>query len=63
MSFCLFRISSVSSMVAIFSSIILSSTYGAPVSQIIFCILLFVLIVIRHKENIARLLMGEEKKL
>jgi glycerol-3-phosphate acyltransferase PlsY len=63
MSFCLFRISSVASMVAIFSSIILSSTYGAPVSQIIFCTLLFFLIVVRHKENIARLLMGEEKKL
>ena len=63
MSFCLFRISSVSSMIAIFSSIILSSTYGAPTSQIIFCTLLFFLIVVRHKENIARLLMGEEKKL
>ncbi len=62
MSFCLFRVSSISSLVAIFSSIILSSIYGAPSSQIAFCWLLFLLILFRHKENIMRLLTGEEKK-
>lgn len=63
MCFCLFRISSVSSMVAIFFAIVFSYSYQAPTSQMIFCILLFLLIVYRHKENIMRLLTGEEKKL
>ncbi len=63
MSFTLFRISSIASLVAIFSSIILSYAYESPTSQIIFCAILFVLITVRHKENLARLLMGEEKKL
>ncbi len=63
MSFCLFRISAVSSLIAIFSSIIFSSAYQAPKSQFIFCCLLFVLILIRHKENITRLIVGEEKKI
>ncbi|MBM3580131.1 MAG: glycerol-3-phosphate 1-O-acyltransferase PlsY [Alphaproteobacteria bacterium] len=62
MSFCLFRISSISSMVAVFSSIILSSHYDAPTSQLVFCWFLFILILIRHKENILRLLTGEEQK-
>jgi glycerol-3-phosphate acyltransferase PlsY len=62
MTFCLFRISAVSSLVAIFSSAILSFAYGAPPSQIVFCWLLFALIFIRHKENIIRLMIGEEKK-
>ena len=62
MSFCLFRISAVSSLVAIFSSIILSSHYGAPTEQIAFCWFIFILISIRHKENLMRLLTGEEKK-
>ncbi|OFW80106.1 MAG: acyl-phosphate glycerol 3-phosphate acyltransferase [Alphaproteobacteria bacterium RIFCSPLOWO2_01_FULL_40_26] len=63
MSFCLFRISSIASLIAIFSSIILSSAYDSPTSQLIFCGLLFILIFIRHKENIIRLITGEEKKL
>ncbi len=63
MSFCLFRISSVSSIVSIFSSIILSSSFEAPASQIYFCWFLSILILVRHKENILRLLTGEEKKL
>ncbi len=62
-SFVFFRISSLSSLVAIFSSIIFSSYYQAPTIQVIFCLLLFVLILIRHKENILRLLSGKEKKL
>ena len=61
MSFCIFRISSVSSIIAIFSSIILSSHYDAPVEQIWLCWFLSILILIRHKENIVRLLTGEEK--
>ncbi len=62
-SFALFRISSIASLIAIFSSIILSWIYNAPASQIIFCGVLFVLILVRHKENLARLLSGEEKKM
>jgi glycerol-3-phosphate acyltransferase PlsY len=63
MSFCLFRISSVSSLIAIFSSIILSSTYAAPTEQFWFCVFLFIVILARHKENIIRLITGEEKKI
>ncbi len=63
LSFSLFKISSVSSLVSIFSSIILSWSYESPASQIVFCWFLFFLILIRHKENIVRLLTGEEKKL
>jgi glycerol-3-phosphate acyltransferase PlsY len=63
MFFALTRISAFASLVAIFSSIILSWAYGAPASQTIFCIFLFILILVRHKENIARMLMGDEKKL
>lgn len=60
MSFCIFRISSVSSLIAIASSIILSYNYGAPIEQIMLCCCLFVIIAARHKENIVRLLCGEE---
>ena len=63
MSFCLLRISSISSIVAIFSSIVISSHFDAPISQIILCWFLSILILIRHKENIMRLLIGEEKTL
>jgi glycerol-3-phosphate acyltransferase PlsY len=63
LSFCLFRISSISSIIAIFSSIIISTSLGAPGSQIAFCWFLSLLILVRHKENIARLITGEEKKL
>lgn len=63
MSFCLFRISAVASLVAIFFSIIFSMIFDAPITQIFFCWFLFILILIRHKENIIRLLAGEEKKL
>lgn len=60
MSFCLFRISSVASIVAVFSSIVLSSRYDAPTSQIMLCWFLAILILVRHRENIVRLLTGEE---
>jgi glycerol-3-phosphate acyltransferase PlsY len=63
LSFCLFRISSISSIIAIFSSIIISTSFDAPGSQIGFCWFLFLLILVRHKENIIRLITGEEKKL
>lgn len=63
LSFCLFRISSISSIIAIFSSIIISISFGAPSSQIAFCCFLFLLILVRHKENIIRLIASEEKKL
>ena len=63
MTFSLFRISAVASLIAIFSSIILSYNYDAPIEQIVFCWLLFALVAVRHKENITRLLIGEEKKL
>ena len=63
LSFCLFRISSISSIIAIFSSIIISTSLGAPTSQIAFCWFLSLLILVRHKENILRLITGEEKKL
>lgn len=62
MSFYLFRISAVASLLSIFSSIILSLFYQAPTSQFIFCCFLFILILIRHKENILRLMLREEKK-
>jgi glycerol-3-phosphate acyltransferase PlsY len=60
MSFCILRISSVSSLLAIGSSIVLSYNYDAPTEQIILCWILFVIVLIRHKENIKRLLLGEE---
>jgi len=63
LSFSLFRISSISSIIAIFSSIIISTSFGAPGSQIAFCWFLSLLILVRHKENIIRLITGEEKKL
>ncbi len=62
LSFCIFRISAISSLIAVFSSIVLSFVYGAPKSQIVFCAFLFLLIFYRHKENIMRMLSGEEKK-
>ena len=61
--FCLFRTSSISSLVSTFSSVILSLLFTAPISQIVVCVFLFLIILLRHKENISRLLAGEEKKL
>jgi glycerol-3-phosphate acyltransferase PlsY len=60
--FLISRISSVSSLLATFSSIIISWQSGAGYEQIVFCIFLFLLISIRHKENIVRLKQGKEKK-
>lgn len=57
-----FRISSVASLVAILSSAISSLAFDTPVSQLIFCWFLFFLILYRHKENLLRLISGEENK-
>jgi glycerol-3-phosphate acyltransferase PlsY len=56
------RLSSLSSLVASFCAIPLSYLLEAPASQIFFCVFLFGLITYRHKENISRLIAGEEKK-
>ena len=63
LTFVSFRVSAVASLVAIFSTTIFSTAYDAPFSQIIFCWAVFVLIFVRHKENIIRILTGEEKKI
>lgn len=63
MSFLMFRISSISSLIGISSSIILSYHYEAPLSQMALCIILSIIIIIRHKENIMRLILGEENKM
>ena len=63
LTFVSFRVSAVASLVAIFSTTIFSTAYDAPISQIIFCWIVFVLIFVRHKENIIRILTGEEKKI
>lgn len=62
LTYCLVHISSVSSLLAIFSMILTSRCYDAPTSQIVFCWFLFLLILIRHKENILRLFEGKENK-
>lgn len=62
LTFAISRTSSISSIAAIFSSIILSICYGTSISQILFCIFLFALILYRHKENLERLIAGKEKK-
>ena len=61
LTFAIFRISSVSSLTAIFSSILVTYYFEAPVEQIILCCVLFAVVLVRHKENIARLISGEEK--
>jgi len=59
--FAIFRTASISSIVSIFLSIFLSIYYEVPLSQIAFCCFIFAIITLRHKENIARLISGEEK--
>ncbi len=62
-TFAIMRISSVSSLVAIFSSVIYSLITFESIVQIAFTIILFAIIAYRHKENILRLKSGEEKKI
>lgn len=61
--FIAFRISAVASIVAIFSTTIFSTAYDAPILQIIFCWIIFALIFYKHKENVIRILTGEEKRM
>lgn len=63
MSFLMFRVSAISSIISCISAIILSSHYEAPTSQLFLCIFLAIIIIIRHKENIMRLLLGQENKM
>jgi glycerol-3-phosphate acyltransferase PlsY len=63
LTFVSFRISAIASLVAIFSTTIFSTAYDAPFSQIIFCWGVFAIIFVKHKENILRILTGEEKKM
>ena len=63
LSFMAFRISAVASLIAIFSTTIFSTAYDAPILQIIFCWIIFAIIFYKHKENIIRILTGEEKKM
>lgn len=60
--FALFRISSIAALVAIFSSVVYSVIYFSD-GQVVFTSTLFFLVLHRHKENIARLIKGEEKQI
>jgi glycerol-3-phosphate acyltransferase PlsY len=59
--FAIFRTASISSVASVFASIFLSIYFGVPASQVVFCCFIFLIILIRHKENISRLISGEEK--
>jgi len=63
LSFVAFRISAVASLIAVFSTTIFSTAYDAPILQIIFCWIIFALIFYKHKENVIRILTGEEKRM
>ncbi|MFM6973325.1 MAG: glycerol-3-phosphate 1-O-acyltransferase PlsY [Alphaproteobacteria bacterium] len=63
LSFAACRISAVASLIAIFSTTIFSTAYDAPILQIIFCWIIFALIFYKHKENVIRILTGEEKRM
>ncbi len=63
LAFCLFRISSVASLISLFVCGLASMYLEAPPSEIILCWTLFALILVKHKGNIARLLLGEEKQI
>lgn len=61
--FAIFRISALSSITSITAAVIFSYFALLPNSQITLCAFLFVIILIRHKDNILRLIKGEEKKI
>lgn len=63
LTFMAYKVSALASLVAIFSTTIFSTAYDAPLSQIILCWVVFILVFIRHRENIMRILTGEEKKM
>ncbi len=60
--FLIFRISAISSLVSITAAMTFSIIFEAPQSQAYLCIFLFIIIAIRHKENITRLIKGTENK-
>ena len=62
LTFSVTRISAISSLVAIFSSIIFSKFYNAPFEQIALCTILFIITTIKHKENLIRIINKEESK-
>ncbi|MCE2687655.1 MAG: glycerol-3-phosphate 1-O-acyltransferase PlsY [Rickettsiales bacterium] len=62
LTFSITRISAISSLIAIFSSIIFSKFYNAPIEQIALCTILFIITTVKHKENIIRILNKEESK-
>lgn len=59
--FAVFRTASISSIASFLFSVPLSIYYKVPASQVVFCIFLFAIVLLRHKENVARLISGEEK--
>ncbi len=63
LTFVFCRISAVASLVAIFSTIVTAYSYNAPIEELILNSLIFTIILARHKENITRMIIGEEKKL
>lgn len=63
LTFMAYKVSALASLVAVFSTTIFSTAYDAPLSQIILCWVVFILVFIRHRENIMRILTGEEKKM
>jgi len=63
LTFVFCRISAVASLVAIFSTIVTAYFYNAPNEELILNSLIFAVILSRHKENITRIIIGEEKKL
>ncbi len=56
------RLVSVSSMMATTSAALWGVVFGYPDSYIVFCILISLLVIYRHKENIERLEEGKEHK-
>ncbi len=62
LTFAIWRTSSISSILATFSSVLLSLIFNQSLSQAFFCVFLFGLILCRHKENLQRLVSGKEKK-
>ena len=63
LTFVFCRISAIASLVAIFSTIVTAYGYNAPIEELILNSLIFTIILARHKENIIRIIIGEEKKL
>ncbi len=63
LSFLIYRISSIASLCSTLLAIAFGLYANAPIEQIFLFIALFALIAFRHKENIDRLIKGEERKM